>query len=175
MAQEAVGRPAGEADFADEPRLDPVGLAEVGSLHARKRLRFPLERFQAGVEIAQGAIVKAGADLAGVAQRLDRVVHAEQQSAEADARSGRIGEAGDDEFLALGALDLEPRACAPRAVRIVAAFCNDSFQSRRAGFGEELFALVDPVLAVAQDRLGVFSCAAGEKFFQETFALDQRH
>ena len=88
----------------------PLGGSENGGVcRSSARRRFASR--------ASVSLVEPAADAAGVAQGALLVVDAEQEGAEPVTRSGRLGEAADDELLAAAALGLEPRARAPARSR----------------------------------------------------------
>ena len=67
MAQAAGAGPLGEADLADELRLDPGRVAEARRVDERGVLA--AQRLEPLGQVAQGRAVEAGPDLARVAQR----------------------------------------------------------------------------------------------------------
>ena len=122
--------PFAERDLADERGLDPVRPAfDLGALGKRAVCR--RHRVELLLQVAEVALAEAGADVACILQRAVGVVHAEQQRAEIGARPGRIGIAGDHEFLAALALQLDPVGAARAAVRRALALADDAFQAER--------------------------------------------
>jgi hypothetical protein len=81
MAEHAVTGPLGEAHLGDQHRVDPVGAALAHRAGEGRALGG--QRVEAVPQGAQGPLVVAGADLAGVDQPAVPVVVADQQRAEA--------------------------------------------------------------------------------------------
>src|SRR5882672_11670808 len=106
MANTTLFRPLREAHLGDERGLDPV-MAAAGRRALIERRRRARQRLQQIADRAQGLVVEAGADLAGVHEPFC-LVHAQVESAEGPARALGIGPAADDELLPQVALDLEP-------------------------------------------------------------------
>ena len=147
MAEHAVPRHFRERDLGDEAGRDPVRAAHGGAGRLDRRL-LHRERLHPGEQIVHRPGIEAGADLAGVAQRSIRLVHAQQQRAEA-ARLLAGQPADDDEFLPVQALDLGPGGTAPAdGIGRVRALGDDALQPLRAEAGEQL-------LAGAGDMLGI--------------------
>src|SRR3954451_8932940 len=96
VPEHPLPRPFLEADLGDQLRLRPVHppLAHLVATEGRSRL---LQLLQLPPEGPQGALVEAGADLAGVHEGAVLVV-AQQQRAERGPAALRIGPAADDEF-----------------------------------------------------------------------------
>src|SRR4030095_5440143 len=105
--QFAVAGPLGEGDLNDDRRLDPVRPQTRQADRLRERRRVERDRVEPGAQVEEQFRVEARADLA----REDEVVsleEADQQCAEPNAASLRIGEAADHELLARLALHLQP-------------------------------------------------------------------
>src|SRR3954454_22093509 len=118
MAQAPVAGPLAEADLGDELGLDP-GDRSLFDLVGERRCVAP-QRLEALLQILERRAREAGADLAGVAQALARVV-ADEERAEDRAAALRRREAADHELLLGRALELEPVAAAAVDVRGVGA------------------------------------------------------
>src|SRR5687767_14137058 len=110
MAQLAVRGPFSKPDLPDELRRKPVNAAHPRHILDRGRgtldWRHPLS------QLAQHAVVVARANLPGVLE-MPIVVVPHEQCPESLARTLWVGEADDDEFLLVDALELEPVAAAP--------------------------------------------------------------
>src|SRR5262249_25130834 len=130
-----------------------------------------LDRLEAPVQVAQEIVVKTGADAPGVAQAASRLLHAQEERAEAHARALRIAEAADHEFLARRALHLEPVGAASRARERRAPLAHDAFEPALARLREEGFSLPDHVLADAQHG----GIAAADESHERAFSLLQGH
>src|SRR5262249_58755825 len=76
------------------------------------------------------------------------VVDCEGERADPGARARRLGEADDDELLALHAFRLSPRRPAPGRVGGVAPLAHDALEAGLARVGEELGPVPDDVVAV---------------------------
>jgi hypothetical protein len=132
MTQLPVPRPLDEAGFHDDLRTHPVRSQTWQSLRLRKRRRRNLEGVQPPAEVQQQRIVEAGAELPGKAEILTLEV-ADEQRAEPDALSLRIGEAADDERVRLLALHLQPLLRAAMLVLGVAPLGDDALPPFGAG------------------------------------------
>ncbi len=144
----------------------PLGGSDEGgraALEGAETLRQPVQR----------RVVEAAADAAGVAQGALLVVDAEQEGAEAAARSRRVGEAADDELLAAAALGLLPGARAAAGVRAVDALGHQALQPLRAGLLEDGVALPLDVVAVPH-RVVQAVAAAPEQPLQPALAFGER-
>jgi hypothetical protein len=119
------------------------------------------------VQAGQGAIVEAGADLARVVQLAVGAVVAEQQRAEPDAGSLRVGEPADDELLAVQALELQPVPAAPGPVGRVGTLGDDPLPAQAARFGVVRLAVAVPVLGESQ------RAAERQQIAQHQLALEQ--
>ncbi len=108
----------------------------------------------------------AGADLARVDQATTIVV-ADEEGADTVARAIGIGEAADHELLPLDALGLAPQERATRCVGLVGTLGDDAFEPAFAGEAEELGALANDVVAVADRARHV----AGEERCETLLAL----
>src|ERR1051325_2672553 len=169
MAKNFVLGPTGKSDFADQFRLDPVNaLAQSARQFLRKRRCLAFELVHARMQISQAGVGKSGADPTGIAQGSVIFIDTQKQRAEIRPRAGRIGVAGDNEFLAAHAFDFQPIAAAPGPMRLVAAFRNNSLQARSTGLLKKLIALTDPMLTVTHAR-----GRAGEQLLQNFLALQQ--
>src|SRR5262249_55565398 len=147
MAQLAVHRPLDERHLHDDLRPHPVGADAGQARAAGERRRRNLERVEPRAQIAQQFRVEAGADPSGeheiltiarrLALRTPRVSRrgeiADEQRAEADARTLRIGEAANDELLAGFDLHLEPVRRAAMLVARPASLRDDAFPAFGAG------------------------------------------
>ena len=138
MAHVALGRPLAKRHLGDELGPDPALAAGAAPRPAagrdrvdRERRRLRLERDQARVQVARGARVPAGADVAGVGQHA-LLVRAEEQAADLAARAVAVGEAADHELLAQRALQLEPGLAALRHVGRVGALDDDALELHAA-------------------------------------------
>ena len=150
VADPAVGRPFRERHLGHELRRHPVHAAHARRIGERRAL--PLERVELRAERLQRRAVEAGSDLSAIAQRALRIVRAEQQRTESDARSAGLREPRDHELLALRAPHLEPGARAAGPVRRVDALRDDALDAARAGRVVELGPAADDVLAEANRR-----------------------
>src|ERR1700710_1476336 len=90
------------------------------------------------MELFQDPVAEAGADMSDVAPCFV-FPHGEDQGAEERPGAPRRCEPGDDYFLSLCGLDLQPiGGPASGRVRAVGALRHDAFQSLLLGLGEEL-------------------------------------
>src|SRR5215831_4571603 len=96
-----------------------------------------LQGFQAAPQVAQQIVVESRADPSRVAKTFSLLLHAEQQRAEADSRSLRVGEAADHELLTRRALALEPVGAAAGSCERLAPLADDSFEPALAGLAVE--------------------------------------
>ena len=147
MADPALLGPLGEAHLGDQPGLDPVVAAAAGRAGIERRPG-ARERLQAVPHAAQGGLVEAGADLAGIDEAVT-VVDPHVQRAEPPARALRLRPAADDELLAEVALDLQPLARASADVAAVGALGDDALQPLLGGRLVERLAATFHVLAGA--------------------------
>ena len=85
-------------------------------------------------------LVESSADAAGINQLLAAVVIAQQEGTKVGAAAGWLGEAADDELLALRALDLEPVEASARFISRTPAFADDPFKVQMAGLFDDFFA-----------------------------------
>src|SRR5687768_4631373 len=107
MTKLAVHGPFDEGDVHGDLRTDPVGaLAREADGLRERRLR-DLEPVETLAQIQQQPGVETGADLAGEHELLLLEV-ANEEGAEPDAPSLRVGESADDEVLRGLALHLQP-------------------------------------------------------------------
>jgi hypothetical protein len=107
MPDTAAAGPVAKSNLADQLGLDPMGIAwklGIGGEGAG----VGMEVAQLGPQLAQSLLAEAGAHVACIPQAAFLVMHAQQQRAQAGARTPRIGEAADDELLALATLELDP-------------------------------------------------------------------
>src|SRR5262245_63910101 len=102
------------------------------------------------MQAVQGLPGEAGADLAGVNERVTGIVIAEQQGAEPGAGTSRVGEAADDEFLAALALELQPVPGPAGAVGRIGALGDDPLPAAGARLAEVRLAVGVLVLGEAQ-------------------------
>src|SRR6516225_11110413 len=104
-------------------------------------------------QIGETLGAKAGVDASRIAQCSRRVVVTGEKGAKAFALAFGVGEADDDDFLAIAAFDLEPSATASRAVGRIAALRDDAFETEAARLAKHRRALALVVVAVAQHPL----------------------
>jgi hypothetical protein len=109
-----------------------------------------LEAGQRRVQAVQRWPAEAGADLAGVGELVTGVVVAQQQGAEPGAGPARVGEAADDEFLAVLALELQPVPGPAGAVGRAGALGDDALPAAGARLAEIGLAVGVFVLGEAQ-------------------------
>src|SRR5579862_6707968 len=107
------------------------------------------------MQVGEQRVAKPGADATGVMQLAVPVVIAEQQGAKPLPLAFGIGEADDNELVALVAFDLEPVAAPPGAVGPVAALRDRAFEIVLAGMAEEVGAAPHLVVAVSDHALPV--------------------
>ena len=137
VADDLVGRPAAEFHLADElaarPRRRPAAGRRV-ELCCEGRL-FCGQGLKLLGEIAREFGREPGSGPAGIDQPISLEVAEDQRSDRLlDRRRGH--EAGDDEFLALGAFGLDPVAVAAGSVGEVATLRDDAFEPEPAGVAE---------------------------------------
>src|SRR5579871_4532077 len=108
VAELGVVGPFAETDLAYQPGLDPVHSPSGWQGSPAERRVAALEAGQAVVEAEQELGVESGADLARVHEVAFTVVIAEQERAESDPGTLRVGVAADHEFLRVLALELQP-------------------------------------------------------------------
>ena len=94
VTEDAVSRPAGEADFADELGFDP-GRGLGGFRGDVQRAGPDLERAQPFPEVTQGLVVEAGADLTAVDQAV-AVEDSEDEGADLVGAAAAAGCVADD-------------------------------------------------------------------------------
>src|SRR6185503_12921440 len=162
MTDLAVGRPLRKHHFADEVGFHPMGVAPQPSRWwRRKGTRLLLDALEAGTQVERELVSEPCSHLAAEHQAVAFVVP-NQQCSNPGAHPLGIGEASDDEFLALDAFGFHPAAMPSRAIGMIAAFGDDAFKSRAACLREE-------GVPVAIDVLGVTDSAgasAADKFLQ---------
>ena len=148
LPQDAVVGALGERDLRHELRLHPlhsfltrrVDEGRVGTL----------QRCQAARQRGEPVLVETGAHLARVLElAAGRVVHAEQQRAEAGPRAARRGVADDHEVLLLAALELDPGLGAARLVDRIGALADQPLEPELARLVEHLGRVAFQVLAEA--------------------------
>ncbi|MNS85292.1 hypothetical protein D3C72_1191540 [compost metagenome] len=129
----------------------------------------------------QPLAVEAGADLARIAQGAVVFMHGQQQGTQAFARALRGGIAHDDEFLPLGALDLQPAIAAPRHIRRRLALGHEAFQAHLAGRRDQVrgrflerFAKAQAVVLRGIHQLRQQFTAHGQRLFAQVAAADER-
>src|SRR4051794_35064653 len=125
MANDRIGGPVAVLNLADEARLDPMDALLRHPLGEHDRRLGPCDRVEALPQLDQLLIVEPGADPAGVAQLPIRVIIAEQQRAEAEPLTARVGKADYDELVPVQAFYLEPLGAAARTVGPVAPLRDD--------------------------------------------------
>src|SRR5262249_28313312 len=145
-----VAGPLAEAHLRHEVRLHPVRAGGPGRTGI-EGARLLLQARQPALEIAERLVVEPGTDLAGVHEP-PALVHATEKRADSDAGALRLRVAADHDLLLLEALDLEPVGAAGAAIRRVAFLRDDPFEPELAGVREEVGAVADDVIAVAQHR-----------------------
>ena len=168
MAELARVGPLAEADLGDELRPDPVHTPLPHRRALLERRAVLLQRAQPVPQAAQGLGIEPRADLPGVDQLAVRVVVAEQQRAESDPGTLRVGEAADHEFLAAFALELQPVLVAPAHVRRAGQLGDQPFPAVVAGLRVEGLAVAYAVLGVPQ-RVTV-----ADRARQNFLALEER-
>src|SRR6266545_7853283 len=128
MAKLAMYGPFNEGDLHDDFRPDPVrSHAWQAQAPGERRFR-DLERVESCAELEQQLPVEARADFA----REDELILleiADEQRAEADARTPRVGEPADHELLRSLAFHLEPLQRAALLVDRVASLGDDPLPS----------------------------------------------
>src|SRR6056297_192505 len=115
MAELAVVGPFGEAEFAHEMRLDPGNVLAAGSIG--KWAFVDRMRLEPVPEFDEKVIVVAGTYFSGVAQALAvtavtlvLTIVANEECAKSLSLAFRLGKAGNNQFLAVFALELQPVA-----------------------------------------------------------------
>ena len=160
-----VAGPLRERDLGDETRLDPVCVASEPTRRTRReRTVRRLDLFEPRAQIPRDADAETGPDLAGEDESIPVVVPNEER-ADALARSLRIGEAADDEFLPLDALRLHPAAAFPGLIRLVAPLRHDALEPETAGVLEGGASASLDVAGVTNPAAGAFSDHARERGF----------
>src|SRR5215212_6471110 len=130
VPKQAVARPAPQLDLGHELRLDPAHAPDrISGQLVREWRRRPFEPLQLITQTARHRVLEAGPDPADV-HELALVVHRHDERADhlAGRRRGHV--AGDHEFLALGALRLEPILHAAGSIRLVLALRDDTFKPK---------------------------------------------
>src|SRR3954466_12719415 len=115
MAELSVYGPFDESDGDDDFGTHPVGAQPRQAVRPRERRLRDLDRVKPAPQIEQQLRVEAGANLT-CERELSMVVVADQQRAQSDAGSLRIGETADDEVMRELALHLQPALRAPMFV-----------------------------------------------------------
>src|SRR5262245_12372014 len=112
LAKLVVLRPFAVGDLGDEIWFDKMhALGTTGVVF--ERVPLDLELTEPISQIDQHLRIEAGSNFARIVKILAvLVVITDEQSAESESRTLRIGKSADDEFLSAGAFDLEPRAAA---------------------------------------------------------------
>src|SRR3546814_1133032 len=106
MADDALRGEFREGDLSDQCRLHPVRAAGFGAWRFDRRL-LDLDPAQLFAQILEGRHREARSGLAGVAELLV-LMDGEEQRAQRPALALARRPADDDEFLAIGAFDLQP-------------------------------------------------------------------
>src|SRR4030095_5863462 len=170
MTNLAVGRPLRENDFAHQRWFHPMGIAPQPSCWRRdERTRLLLDALELRTQFERELVRASGSHLAAEHQAIAFVVP-DQECSNPRTHSLGIGEAADDEFLALDALGFHPAAMPSCAIRLVAPFGHDAFESRAARLREER-------LTAALDVLGetdAAGAAAADKFLQHCLPFFER-
>src|SRR5262249_19081502 len=148
LAQLAIACPLRERHLGDQLGLCPMRVA--GRITGLERRRGPLAPLELVAEPLQRLLVKAGSDLAGIAQPAIGQVIADEQRAEALAGPPRRTPAADDELLAMSALELQPIARAHGDVWAGGSLGHDSLPAALACGAEGGLAVAAPVARVAQ-------------------------
>src|SRR5690349_4094891 len=133
----------------------------------RERTRRDLVRLERGAQRGEQLHREPGADLARVHQ-LALVVITDEQRTDVRARAFGIGVAADHELLAQEALGLHPPRIAAGRVRGVTPLGHDAFEASLARELEELPAVTDHVIRIA-DRARLAA-----QLLQATLALLER-
>ena len=120
--------PFAESDFGDQTRLDPVRIAGQFRIGGECRLVRSV-RAKLLAQVAQRLLAEARAHVAGVTQLAIRVMHTQQQRADAGARPFRIRVATDHEFLPPSALELDPVGRPPRHISGIPAFGDNPLET----------------------------------------------
>src|ERR1041384_8338837 len=144
LTQQAILRPFGESNLANQFRLYPMDAAA-----ARKVIQVLVEwgpvllqLFQSLAQVPQHLPCETGADFSGVDQTpAVWLVMSHEQRTEPDARPLGVGEAADDELLPPGTLDLQPRMAPPANVWRIQFLGDDPFLLMPAGVFEKGYAL----------------------------------
>src|SRR5690606_33557944 len=151
LPQQALLAETAELEFRHQFRLHPGHVARPERYVRRQKHRglAPRQRLQALEHRAQGGVVEAGADPADVLQRAV-LAGRHQQRTERGARALRRGEAHDHELVRLRVLGLDPAPGAAGDVAGPDALADDALHALLAAGGEDLRAVPDDVLAVAE-------------------------
>ena len=172
VPKQAVARPAPQLDLRHELRLDPAHAPDrVGGQLVRERRGRPFQPLQLITQTARHRVLEAGPDPADVHEPA-LVVHRHDERADHLAGRCRGHVTRDDEFLALGALRLEPVLHTAGSVRLVLALRDDAFKAEAAGVLQHGLAVGLDVLAVADGpaRRQVIEAAG-----QQRLAIDEGH
>ena len=162
-------RPFGEANLYHQLGLDPRNIATAGRIAFGEWRTGLFQRLEAASQIKEHFTAEACADLSGIDEGLAvRLIIADQQSAESDARAFGSGEAADNELLAVEGLDLDPLTAASRNVAAVESLANYPFLAVAASLLEKACAVPPGKLGPA-DALGPFHALA-----EKLFAIEQR-
>ncbi len=130
-----------------------------------------LKRLELLCHVSQHAAAETRTHLAAILQFI-AVVNAQQQRAEFLARTGRVGIAGNHEFLPQHAFHFQPRPAPCLQICTIGALDHDTFHSVHAGMLEHLLRTADDVVAV--DQRPILRRIRQERL-QQPFAFDQRH
>jgi len=131
--------------------------------------RLLLQAIQSRPQVHRHLMRESSADFAAEYQAIPFVVPDEQR-AQPCARSFGVGEAADDEFLALDALGLQPSAVSPGAVRKVTAFRDDALEVVTTRLGEEGITVAHHVLREANPS----GLSRADELLQPRFPLLER-
>src|SRR5918992_1792325 len=158
----------GEGDFADQHRPQPLH-----AFFARRILERgirALVRSEFFRELAEHLVIEAGAHLARIDQLSRALVDAEQQRAEAVARTARRGVAGDDEVLAQPALKLDPALGAAGDIHRLGLLADQALEPELARVIEHFLRRAGKIVAEWNVVLGLFR----QRLLQAFLALAQR-
>src|SRR5215475_1146989 len=166
MAHLTGAGPLGEFHLSHQLRLDPSGSGLVLDALLERRTSCP-ERPKPPMEIAQGRVREAGADMTDIAPAVIPA-HREDQRSEIGPRAAWRREPGDDHLLAPRGLDLEPiPAALTREVRAGSALGHDAFEALVLRFLEVFGAMLGAMRAEGQQRV------PGDETAKPFLALEQ--
>src|SRR5215467_9957215 len=162
MAHLTGAGPLGEFHLSHQLRLDPSGSGLVFDALLERRTSCP-ERPKPPMEIAQGRVREAGADMTDIAPAVIPA-HREDQRSEIGPRAAWRREPGDDHLLAPRGLDLEPiPAALTREVRAGCALGHDAFEPLLLRFLEVFRAVLGAMRTEGQQ--GIIGYETAKLFF----------